>query len=71
MNSFGKIVQRIKKFVDSFPLTKMYSLLFLVFFLWLIGMIVNESDCGRREMNVYIKNIIVVFIMVGNFVVMH
>jgi hypothetical protein len=31
---------------------------------------VNASGYGSREMNVYINDIIVVFIMVGQFVVM-
>ena len=65
MNLFGKVVQNIKKFVDSFPLAIMYSLLFLVSCFWLIGVTMNARDCGSKEMNVYINNIIVFFNMVG------
>jgi hypothetical protein len=50
VNSFGENVQKIKQFVDSFPLATMYSLLLLVSCFWLIGMTVNARDCGSREM---------------------
>ena len=41
VNSFGKIVHKIKKFVDSFPLATMYSLLLLVSCFSLMGMSMN------------------------------
>lgn len=71
VDSFGHTVQKIKQFVDSFPLETMYSLLLLVSYFWLIGMTVNARDCGSREINVYINSVIATFIMVGQFVVMH
>ena len=65
VNSFGKTIHKIKKFVDSFPLETMYSLLFIASCFWLIDMTVNARDCGNRRINVYTNSLILFFTMVG------